>query len=147
MTAYRSITRWHEIDAGHRVYGHESKCANLHGHRYRIELACTAPTLDRIGRIIDFGVIKARLCEWLDIHWDHRMILWERDPIAPMIKVMDPSVITVPFNPTAENIAEFLVEVVGPLCLEGTDVTLSAVKVHETDKCSAFYAIDPERQP
>lgn len=29
-------TAYHDISCGHRVYGHESKCAHLHGHNYRI---------------------------------------------------------------------------------------------------------------
>ena len=29
-----TVTCWHEISCGHRVAGHESKGANLHGHNY-----------------------------------------------------------------------------------------------------------------
>jgi 6-pyruvoyltetrahydropterin/6-carboxytetrahydropterin synthase len=29
-------SRYHDISCGHRVYGHESKCAHLHGHNYRV---------------------------------------------------------------------------------------------------------------
>jgi 6-pyruvoyl-tetrahydropterin synthase len=30
-----TATRYHEIDAGHRVVGQGGKCEHLHGHRYR----------------------------------------------------------------------------------------------------------------
>ena len=31
-----TATRYHDICAGHRVYGHEGKCSHFHGHNYRI---------------------------------------------------------------------------------------------------------------
>ena len=30
-----TVIRSHEICAGHRVVGHESKCRHLHGHNYK----------------------------------------------------------------------------------------------------------------
>ncbi|WP_429355347.1 IS4 family transposase [Paraburkholderia sp. 32] len=67
---------YHDISCGHRVYGNEGKCQNLHGHNYRIHFACEAASLDDLGRIIDFGSIKTLLCDWVENHWDHRMLLW-----------------------------------------------------------------------
>lgn len=65
-----SVIRSHEICAGHRVVGHESKCRHLHGHNYKFHfkvapLATKAintgagshivePCLDNVGRVIDF---------------------------------------------------------------------------------------------
>ena len=31
----QTAERYHDISCGHRVVGHESKCAFLHGHNYR----------------------------------------------------------------------------------------------------------------
>ena len=138
------ITRTHEFDAGHRVCGHEGKCAHLHGHRYQAAFTCEAANavgLDHLGRVIDFSVIKSRLCQWLEDNWDHRMLLWYRDPILEAVQQADPSVRAVLFNPTAENIAEYLVTVVGPDQLAGTGVRLASVTIHETAKCSATYSV------
>ena len=66
--------RYHDISMGHRVVGHENKCRHLHGHNYRIHFVCEASSLDALGRVIDFGEINDRLCEWLEEHWDHRTI-------------------------------------------------------------------------
>jgi 6-pyruvoyltetrahydropterin/6-carboxytetrahydropterin synthase len=129
--------RYHDISCGHRVVGHEGKCRHLHGHNYRIHFKCRADQLDSIGRVIDFGVIKSALCMWLEDAWDHRMLIWEQDPLLEKLKHLDPSVVAVPFNPTAENIAAHLVNVVAPLRLSGTGVTLTACTVDETYKCSA----------
>ncbi|HET9130028.1 MAG TPA: 6-carboxytetrahydropterin synthase, partial [Terriglobia bacterium] len=72
--------RYHDISCGHRVYGHESKCAHLHGHNYRVHFVCEAEQLDQVGRVIDFSEIKHRLCEWLEDNWDHKFLMWEQDP-------------------------------------------------------------------
>src|SRR4051794_12258865 len=90
-----TVERYHDFCAGHRVYGHENKCSNLHGHNYRITFVCstTRPpadcdvyilerALDSVGRVIDFSVMKEKLCEWLEREWDHKMLLWYRDPFV-----------------------------------------------------------------
>lgn len=133
-------SRYHDISCGHRVVGHEGKCRHLHGHNYRIHFDCAALELDQVGRVIDFGVIKDRLAMWCEREWDHRFLVWEADELAPALLALDATVVLTPFNPTAENIAIYLVRVVGPVELAGTGVTLQSVRVEETRKCSASYA-------
>lgn len=137
-----TVERYHDISMGHRVVGHENKCRHLHGHNYRVHFVCTAEGLDELGRVIDFGVIKQLLCDWLEGHWDHRMMLWEQDPLLPSLEGIVPEdLVLVPFNPTAEQMAKYLVEVVGPEQLQGTGVQLVAVRIDETRKCSATYSL------
>lgn len=149
--------RYHDFSAGHRVAGHESKCAHLHGHNYRVHFMCTGE-LDQVGRVLDFSAIKERLCIWLEDNWDHKFLCWDQDPVMNDLtywveikaKQMQHnqevaeqwtkswhSFIRVPFNPTAENMAEYLLKTVGPKQLEGTKVRLVKVSVEETRKCSA----------
>ena len=103
--------------------------------------------LDGVGRVIDFSVIKAKLCDWLEECWDHKTLLWREDPYLTQIMVdgapaeVYESFVIVPFNPTAENMAKFLVDVVGPQLLMGTGVVLRQVTIEETRKCSATYEI------
>lgn len=134
------VKRYHDICAGHRVHGHEGKCRHLHGHNYRITFTCESDDLDNIGRVIDFSEMKARLCMWLEDEWDHKMLIWEQDPLAEVLPNIDPTVVIVPFNPTAENIAQHLVEVVGPTQLAGTGIKLVHCDVEETRKCSASFS-------
>lgn len=137
-----TVERYHDISMGHRVVGHENKCRHLHGHNYRVHFVCTAEGLDELGRVIDFGVIKQLLCDWLEEHWDHRMMLWEQDPLLSSLQHIVPEdLVLVPFNPTAEQMAKYLVEVVGPKQLQGTGVQLQAVRIDETRKCSATYSL------
>lgn len=151
--------RYHDISTGHRVVGHENKCRHLHGHNYRIHFVCRAElgceSLDAIGRVIDFGVIKEKLCMWLEDNWDHKFLAWQDDQLIHDLyyigapgriefndaKMFQESIVFVPFNPTAENMARYLVEVIGPKQLAGTCVELVSVKIEETSKCSASFSL------
>lgn len=142
------VRRHHDISTGHRVSGHESKCAHLHGHNYRVHFAVKALSgeLDQVGRVVDFGVLKSGLCEWLERNWDHKMLIWNKDPAANAIESLDDDllrfghqkhhgVVLVPFNPTAENMAKHLLLYVGPDVLS-KDLQLVEVTIEETYKCS-----------
>ena len=137
MTKF-SIVRKHEIHAGHRVYNHGGKCGNLHGHSYVFHFHCSADALDDLGMVIDFAVIKTTLCKWLDDNYDHRMILWEHDPLASQLSQLDSSIMVVPYNPTAENIAAYLLNVVAPQLLGSTSITVNKIELEETSKCRAI---------
>ena len=134
-----TATRWHDFSAGHRVFGHESKCAHLHGHNYRVHFTVGADSLDGLGRVLDFGVSKTRLCQWLEDNWDHRFLVYAPDPWRVALQAIDPQgLVIVPFNPTAENMAEYLLRVVGPVQLHGTGCALQSVSIDETARCSAM---------
>ena len=143
------VTRFHDFSAGHRVVGHEGKCRFLHGHNYRIHFTCQSAHLDDVGRVIDFSVIKRLLCEWLEENWDHKFLAWDKDRWLHTIFgltrsqeiniIMEDSLVWLDFNPTAENMAKYLVQVVGPAQLIGTGVVLVRVVVDETRKCSASF--------
>ena len=63
-------TRRIKFDAGHRVHLHESKCRNAHGHQYIVFIYATAENLDKLGRVIDFSVLKEKFHGWIDDNWD-----------------------------------------------------------------------------
>jgi 6-pyruvoyltetrahydropterin/6-carboxytetrahydropterin synthase len=126
----------HNISAGHRIYGYDGKCANLHGHNYEFEFVVEGE-LRGVGFVTDFEDVKTTVCRWLDDNFDHRLLLWIKDPISSSIAELDKSVVLLRFNPTAENIAEHLVNVVAP------SLPIKMVKciVRETPKCSAMYSL------
>ena len=136
-----TCTLRHDISCGHRLCGHEGACANLHGHNYRVQFTCAATDggVDSMGRVVDFAVIGNTLCAWLAANWDHRLLLWENDPLLPPLAALDPSVMAVPFNPTAENMARHLGEVVAPQALAGTGASVVRCTVWETDGSSATW--------
>lgn len=164
-----TVIRSHEICAGHRVVGHESKCRHLHGHNYKFHFK-VAPKhgcgkvvargklveggLDSVGRVIDFSVVKTTLCQWLEDNWDHKFLHWEEDPLIKALQVdcelcdettghdvrdFDNSLVSLPFNPTAENLAAYMVDVIGPQLLDEYGVELVECTIEETSKCHVNY--------
>ena len=80
------ITKRIEIAGSHFLtLPYPSKCSRMHGHNWIITIHCRARELNADGMVADFSLIKAEITEQLD----HRCL---ND--------------IVPFNPTAENIAE-----------------------------------------
>lgn len=132
-------TRKLEFDAAHRVMRHESKCHYLHGHRYVVEACFTGDALDPQGRLIDFGVIKARLGPWLDTNWDHNTILHQEDDALGgwLLEHLGQHVFYLPANPTAEVLAAYLLETVCPPLFADTPVRCTHVRLWETPNCYA----------
>lgn len=134
--------RYHDISTGHRVVGHENKCKYLHGHNYRFHFTVEAEELDQVGRVLDFGVIKEKLAKWIENHYDHKFLVWAKDPLLNQLQEVSPeSIYIVDFNPTAENIAKDFVLNIAPGQLKGTGCKLVKLEIEETRKCSAVYEI------
>ncbi len=106
-----SVSREIEFDAGHRVPNHKSKCANAHGHRYRMRVTWEGPVVTTTGTsdegmVVDFGDLKAWLTTYVHDVYDHAFIAYEGD--GELIKALVDTgnrVVVVPFIPTAENLA------------------------------------------
>lgn len=133
------ITRRLEFDAGHRLIGHEGKCKYLHGHRYVAEITIYADRLDKLGRVVDFGVVKDKLGSWIENNWDHNMILHKDDPLLKVEREIFgtryPYVLSC--NPTAENLAEHLSTVAERILL---DCNVTKVTIWETPNCKATFS-------
>lgn len=143
--------------SGHRVMGHENKCAHLHGHNYCAEITAAAigtegqenspagaraRTLDSIGRVIDFSVIKEMVGAWIENHLDHGFVLHAGDKAAieamnTFIRAGAPQkLLLMESNPTAENIAQMLMNL-GNGLLAPYGVRIVKMVVHETPNCRA----------
>jgi 6-pyruvoyltetrahydropterin/6-carboxytetrahydropterin synthase len=133
-----------KFDAGHRVVNHESKCASLHGHEYKAHIYAQADALDALGRVIDFSVIKDKVGTWIDTFWDHTMIIFKEDPDRALIQrcgSYKPAFIS-DWNPTAENMAMYLLKEICPNVLHGTGVKVSKIRLYETSNCYVEVTLD-----
>lgn len=89
------IEKSFEISASHQLkLSYASKCSRLHGHNWLVTVSCRAEQLDGNGMVTDFSEVKRLVMDRLD-HANLNEVL--------------------PFNPTAENIARWIVEQV-PNC-------------------------------
>lgn len=142
-----SAVRRLQFCAGHRVYKHESKCANLHGHNYVLFLHAQADEslpethdaagLDDLGRVVDFGKLKELFNPWIDQNWDHGFILFKDDQegIDALSTIPGQKLYLLNSNPTAENIARFILLELAPRLLNGSGVKLTKVILWETENC------------
>jgi 6-pyruvoyltetrahydropterin/6-carboxytetrahydropterin synthase len=133
-----TIMRKIEFCAGHRLVGHEGKCANIHGHNYVVQIHVSGTEVDSVGRIVDFAVINRLFKTWIDENWDHGVILWDGDEaaIAALNQVQPNRVFCLPYNPSAENLARYLLTEVAPNLIsriEGYYIEVTRVIVWETE--------------
>ena len=131
------------FDSAHFLSGYNGKCANIHGHRWKIEVEIESAELitdgEKRGMIIDFGDLKKAVRSLAD-DFDHALI-YESGSLRPAtIEALNEEqfrLIEVPFRPTAENFACFFC---GKLTAQGLPVT--SVTVYETPDNCAVYEVE-----
>jgi len=116
--------------AGHALRNYHGKCENVHGHNYKIQLTVRGAELDEAGLLVDFVEMKRALNAVIE-RLDHRFL---ND--VPPFDVL---------NPSAENMARYFhEEISGALAARG-GVTVSEVKIWETETSCATFRPGNER--
>ena len=111
------------------------------------EIEVTAPATDALGRVIDFGVFKAVIGDWILANFDHSAIFdrADHDPgVAAIIELngrMGKPAYLLEGPPTAERLVVELALAVGPL-LRSLDLDLVGIRLWETPNCSALWRAD-----
>jgi 6-pyruvoyltetrahydropterin/6-carboxytetrahydropterin synthase len=110
------LTKDFRFESAHRLpmVPADHKCFRTHGHSYKISVTVEGEVDPKLGWLIDFGEIAARVEPLLKQELDHRVL---ND--VPGLE-----------NPTAEHLAAWLWRRLTPLVPH-----LSAITVHET--CAA----------
>ncbi|MDR2405617.1 MAG: 6-carboxytetrahydropterin synthase QueD [Deltaproteobacteria bacterium] len=117
--------------AAHNLREFYGKCENLHGHNWFVEVRVRAKDLDKIGLVMDFGLIKKSLNVVLD-ELDHKY-LNELEYFKER-------------NPSSENIAHFIFTKLAPLIEKDSEkrVKLHSVSAWESNNASATYVADDD---
>ena len=137
------LTAEASFDSAHFLYGHGGKCANLHGHRWRMVVKIKGDTLwdegEQKGMLIDFSDFKKEVHRLAD-SLDHRLIV-ERGTLR--LQTLDAleeegfEVLIVPVRPTAENMAKYLYDSMVEMAFPVASVT-----VYESPDNCAIYEDD-----
>jgi len=112
------------FSAAHRLKDFKGNCERLHGHNWKIEVYVTSSSLNKVGLVLDFGIIKQKTQEVLK-GLDHQY-LNELPAFAHR-------------NPSSENIAQFIFDELNK-SVDTVNVQVSKVAVWESENACATYS-------
>jgi 6-pyruvoyltetrahydropterin/6-carboxytetrahydropterin synthase len=121
-----------QFDASHRLLHYKGKCANLHGHRWKVEVWVEGEPDATTGILLDYNAIKEIIGKF-----DHQIMLNAADPMAACIEKFQ-RVITTPGEPTSELLAALILEELAGYCrTHHIEATVTRVRVWESPSCFA----------
>ncbi|GAA0177402.1 6-carboxytetrahydropterin synthase QueD [Clostridium sediminicola] len=130
----------HSFDSAHFLSGYKGKCANIHGHRWRILAEVCSEKLIESGQlrgmVVDFGDLKKDLKEIVD-YLDHALIIEKgtmREATLNCLKDDCFRIIEVDFRPTAESFGKYFYNK-----LKNYDYNIRRITVFETPSNCAVY--------
>lgn len=134
-----------EFDSAHFLSGYEGKCANIHGHRYRLIVKIKGDKLKTSGNdramVEDFSFIKSALREIHDL-FDHKIIIEDDEIGKDLINKLK----TVPqefkyelvqYRPTVEEMSRNIFSII-----KGKGINIYEVELFETPTNSCIYRED-----
>ena len=110
------------IAAAHYLRGDHGRCANMHGHNWKVHAVVVSEELDDAGMVADFRVLKKDLNDVIDV-LDHTC-LNDHDYFKTI-------------NPTTENLARFVFEAYKSKI---APKRLKRIEVWESDTAGAVYS-------
>ncbi|MBO4866807.1 MAG: 6-carboxytetrahydropterin synthase QueD [Ruminococcus sp.] len=128
------------FDSAHFLAGYNGKCANIHGHSWKIEAEIYGSELQQAGEkrgmLIDFGDLKNAVRGLAD-SFDHTLIYEKGSLKAATLAALAEegfSLTEVDFRPTAENLAKHFYDM-----LAAQGFAVSRITVYETPENCAYY--------
>ena len=145
------ITKHFDFEAAHALVGCSSKCKNIHGHSYKLEVTVRGSVKKDSGMVIDFSEVKKVVKPLVVDVLDHKLLLggtsFTREALSLMVKAygameMEEGAIldfgSVP--PTAENMLYWILEKIHtPITEKG--ISLVRLRLYETATCYAEWVI------
>ncbi|WP_025690904.1 6-carboxytetrahydropterin synthase QueD [Paenibacillus zanthoxyli] len=127
-----TVCKIFSFDAAHQLVGHKGKCANVHGHTYKLEVVLKGKPVAEKGRsdegfVADFGDIKALVKEHVVDKLDHAFLAKGDEPVLESLKASGSKTEVLSFRTTAENLASYIV-----YTLKRSGLPVYSVKLWET---------------
>jgi 6-pyruvoyltetrahydropterin/6-carboxytetrahydropterin synthase len=123
------VCKTFSFDSSHQLIGHFGKCANLHGHTYKLEVKCLdTPTeiyelpespskleidmhdrsISDEGFVIDFYHLKKVVHEVIVDKLDHAFIAMGNEPALKTLQQSGAKVVVLGFRTTVENMSRYI---------------------------------------
>ncbi len=117
MTKIR-VTKEFKFETAHALMGYDGLCKHIHGHSYVLLVTVLGepiqdPDSPKLGMVVDFGDLKKIVRKEIVDKMDHCLILNEKGSKAQALLNSDEMferVVTVPYQPTSENMLIDFVE-------------------------------------
>ncbi|MDO8368881.1 MAG: 6-carboxytetrahydropterin synthase [Saprospiraceae bacterium] len=144
------LTKILTFEMAHALPGYDGACRHIHGHSFRLEVCVLGEPLQahghpKNGMVMDFKILKSIVNESFVNIYDHALVLPETtaSDIVDGLQRHFGNVITLPFQPTCENMIAICVETLRPKMPSG--VTLWSVKLSETASSFAEWCVADEK--
>ena len=116
-----------QIDSSHRLLHYQGKCANLHGHRWKVEVWIEGEPDPTTSILIDYVALKEIIGKY-----DHQIILNKDDPMVACIQKYQ-HVVTTPGDPTSELMASIIRSEIQEYCrAHNIHATVPKIRVWES---------------
>jgi len=132
-----------EFDSAHYLCGYNGKCANIHGHRYKLIVSICSSELQKEGHsrgmVEDFSRIKEVLKE-IETFFDHKLLIEDNENGRRAAKALaslenEFSIVMLPFRPTCEEMSRHIFNM-----LKSKGLNVSEVELFETPNNSCIYS-------
>jgi 6-pyruvoyltetrahydropterin/6-carboxytetrahydropterin synthase len=140
-----TVTKEFSFEMAHALEGYSGKCANIHGHSYRLTVSvCGSPIADpthpHYGMVIDFACLKEIVREHIIAVFDHTVVLRKDSPLHKTLRTSDINIAAVDYQPTCENLLLDIVERLRDKM--PSNVHLHKIKLYETATSRAEWTDD-----
>lgn len=129
------ITKEFNFEMAHALDMYDGKCANIHGHSYKLFVTLIGiPTDDNThpknGMVMDFADLKTIVKEQIIDVYDHGLVLYKKSEYLQNKTHSAYKVIVSDYNPTCENLLLDFAKKIKPLLPSG--IELHSLKLVET---------------
>ena len=109
------VTKEITFDSAHMLSYYDGKCANLHGHTYRLQVTLEGEVSDISHMVVDFNVLKQILKEEVMDRFDHAVLFSNHElqneaeqNLCAWAMTHDMNYVVLPGKTTCEDMAPYI---------------------------------------